>query len=246
MNVEPQSRRSVLWLWIIVSVVVFGSAMLLFQVFTQKALRTTPGEPRASFVSRAPGGDLVVLVDRVAAARGLVLGMRVVALDAKTGERLTARVFDALGTCWAASPGHAWCDDTKGGLSLLALPGLEVLATADSLIGRAGFAPARRRAWRAEGEDVVVLLSDGGGARVASGSLEVTSVDGQGIVGESPPDTRCGTSLLTKAPASVSLAATCQHAELVAGRLVVTTTSPKVRATAIDLATGAAAWTFGF
>ena len=111
----------------------------------RRHLTTGDGRPVAGFVLHAPGGNVVVIVDRVSSGRNsanlIASGVRIVALDASTGHQLALRVLDDFRTnCWPAAANRIWCVQ-QDGPALLETPSLATVATTSELLAKVASAP---------------------------------------------------------------------------------------------------------
>ncbi len=203
MTGEPKPRKA--WdpklLAVPLAIAIAAGLKLWAHRRARNALRTQGGDPGSGFVVRAPGGNVVVILDRVSAGFGrragvTAFGARLTSLDAATGKQLGTRVLEDESLpagCWPAAPGRAWCSVNAGGLVLLETPSFASVASTDDLVAKAGLGVPVRREWRVEGDDVVVELPDGRGARVDSATLAVREADAKGIQGGSAPNLECKT-----------------------------------------------------
>jgi hypothetical protein len=141
---------------------------------TRSRLRVVPGTPTSELVV---AGTLIVL-DYVALGGGedgtTSESMRLMAVDARTGERLAVELTDHK-ACWPGGE-RVWCRDQYEQLHLLDPRTLATVAQARTLIAAAGLAEPTDR-HQILGDAVLLTLADGRGAHISPSTLEVTSVE---------------------------------------------------------------------
>lgn len=146
-------------------------------------LRTNPGTPIGELIATSPQGDTVILVDHVAVGnhdkqgqmeRVTSKGNRLTALDAVTGKQLAVKVTD-YSACWAGGP-RVWCLDEHRQVILLDPRTLATLHKAKDLVAAANLAPPTD-GYQIAGDEVIVHLSDGRGARISPTTLAVTTLE---------------------------------------------------------------------
>jgi len=172
------------------AILAIGCVALGLRCASKSKLRTQDGAPKHAMIVRGPAGATLVLTDHVRAGKS-ASGDRVTSIDVATGAQLGLRVFDDPLHCWPAPPAHAWCATTDGELSLLEIPSLATAATVDELLARSALGKAVHGKWRIDGADVIVLLTDGHGARVSSATLAVSAADATNIAGPDSSSEEC-------------------------------------------------------
>ncbi|MBA2543756.1 MAG: hypothetical protein H0V17_29200 [Deltaproteobacteria bacterium] len=157
--------------------IIFGMCMV-----QRHQLRTAPGSPRQElFVAGNPATLIVIEYVAVGGtnSKGMsqpasAKGQRLTAIDADTGAQLAVSVGDYQ-KCWAGN-GRVVCVDVYDRVDLLDPRTLDVTHEANDLIAKANLAKPTRR-YEREGNDVVVVLEDGRGARIDTGTLAVTVIE---------------------------------------------------------------------
>ncbi len=170
--------------WLLGSLAVLLAGGIFFGVctFMRYRMRNIPGRPVGELVVTTSKGSVVVVVDYVALGGGnknstgpTTKGHRLTAIDAATGVQLAVDVTDHQ-KCWAGGT-RVWCLDEYRRLVLLDPHTLETVATAEKLVAAAKLAKPIDRYDGGIGDDVVVHLSDGRGARISGTTLEVTVLE---------------------------------------------------------------------
>ncbi len=165
------------WLLGILGALLAGGVIFGVCTFMRYRMRTIPGTPVGELIVTTPQGSVVIVIDYVALGGGnknstgpTTKGHRLTAIDAATGDQLAVDVTDHQ-KCWAGGT-RVWCLDEYRRLILLDPRTLATVKTAEELIAAARLAKPTDR-YDASGDDVVVHLSDGRGARISGTTLEV-------------------------------------------------------------------------
>jgi len=169
------------WLLGILGVLLAGGIIFGVCTFMRYRMRHIPGTPVGELVVTTPRGSVVIVIDYVALGGGnknstgpTTKGHRLTAIDAATGAQLAVEVTDHQ-KCWAGGT-RVWCLDEYRRLILLDPHTLETVNTAEALIAAAKLAKPTDR-YDASGDEVVVHLGDGRGARISGTTLQVSVLE---------------------------------------------------------------------